>query len=426
VDNVTHSLIGATMGEGIRSLRVFRDRSPRFLSAILWAAILGSNFPDSDIVLNPFLNGGKLGYLLHHRGYTHTLITTPLQALATLMLAALIAGFRRPKDLPRKDWLILFSISLLSVLFHISADFLNDYGVHPFAPFWSHWVYGGVLFIVEPLLLASMLPLLVFGFSSRRARGIGIAGCAGLLGLLWLTQIVTWPVAMASTLVLALGLWTQKKRPGVAQPIGLSALVLAVFWVLGHQTASMVRDQVILEHPEEQITQLVTTPSPGNPFCWRVISVSRLDMEAMSGQFSGKPMTPFFERLGTVSLWPSLFSPEQCAFRSEHEQTAPLMKASLVSGPSIHWVGEFRGTVENLGVEAEQYCRFRQYLRWARVPFFFKTQENSLLAGDLRYDHEKGLGFAELEVAPGEPCLAHEPSWDSPSGLLPAGLQEKR
>jgi inner membrane protein len=307
---------------------------------------------------------------------------------------------------------------------------MNDYGVHPFAPFWPHWLYGGFIFIVEPLLIASLLPLLVLGFQSSSrinfARALGAFTTAVLLGLLWFTQVLTWPVALANTLFLAFSFWAQKRRPGIAQPIAFAGSVLVVFAVMSHMAAQRVRDKISQEQPEEKITQLVTTPLPGNPFCWQVIPVTRLDMDGMAGQISGQTVTPYFERLGVVSLWPSAFAPETCYFRTEIERTAPLMKASLSADAHMFWVGEFRGTVESLSASAAQYCRFEQFLRWARVPFYFKMPGNVLLGGDLRYDREPGLGFAEHEFQPGEPCLEHAPNWDSPSGLLQSGLQRKQ
>jgi inner membrane protein len=316
-------------------------------------------------------------------------------------------------------------VALVSLLCHISADFMNDYGVHPFAPFWPHWIYGGVMFIVEPLLWAALLPLAVLAFSSKPARGIWIAFSAFFLGLLWLTHTVSWPVALASTLFFALCFYWQWIRRGVIQSIVCGLSVILVFSIMGHRAERLVREKIAKEQPEERVTQLVTTPSPGNPFCWQVIPVSKLSMDGLTGQVSGKIVTPYFERVGAVSFWPSFFAPESCAFRFDVERTAPLMKASLTSDANVYWAGEFRGTVESLAASASGYCRFGQFLRWARVPFFFKIPGNILIGGDLRYDHEPGLGFAELEFAQTEACLPHAPNWDNPSGLLPSGPQER-
>lgn len=424
MDNLTHSLIGTAMGDGIRRLPAFRDRSQKFLTAILWAAIIGNNIPDGDFIINRISTGGELGYLLHHRGYTHTLIAAPLLALVTMLLSAAIGRVRGLKGFSSAEWRALYWISLASVGLHIGADFMNDYGIHPFAPFWSHWVYGGVIYIVEPLILAALLPLWIFGFQSKITKAIGIAFSGLLLWLLWFAKITTWPVALASTLLLAASAWVQKKRPGPWVPILATLGVVLVFTYMGREVSARVRDQIAQEQPEELMTQLVTTPSPGNPFCWRVIPVTRLQMSGMTGQASGQIMTPFFERIGVVSLWPTLFPPESCAYGANVERTAPLMKSSLTSADGVYWVGEFRGTTESLFSAAAQYCRFAQFLKWSRVPFYFKTSEKTLLGGDLRYDQEKGLNFAKYEFQAEEPCLAHVPSWDSPAGLLQSGPQK--
>ena len=53
-------------------------------------------------------------------------------------------------------------------------------------------------------------------------------------------------------------------------------------------------------------------------------------------------------------------------------------------------------------------------LRWMRMPFATHDGER-LVLGDLRYDRERGLGFAELGLPPDAPpperCPAHVPPW---------------
>ena len=108
-------------------------------------------------------------------------------------------------------------------------------------------------------------------------------------------------------------------------------------------------------------------------------------------------------------------------------RTAPLMGASLISDSKVEWLGEFRGTVENLSALATQHCQFRQFLEFARAPFYLKAVGDSktdfLIGGDLRYDREPELGFAEMVFLPQQTCLPHDPNWESPSGLLPSDLR---
>src|SRR4051794_15076928 len=98
MDNLTHSVVGLALGELVeRSLPPqadpLRQRTRRKL--LLFAGWAGSNLPDLDLLLSP-LAERPLGYLLHHRGYTHTLLYVIPQAIALLALAWLLwPGARR-------------------------------------------------------------------------------------------------------------------------------------------------------------------------------------------------------------------------------------------------------------------------------------------------------------------------------------------
>ena len=76
MDNLTHSLIGLALGELVdRALPTNPDpqRGRTRRRVLLATGALASNFPDLDLVLTPLL-APPLGYLLHHRGHTHTLL----------------------------------------------------------------------------------------------------------------------------------------------------------------------------------------------------------------------------------------------------------------------------------------------------------------------------------------------------------------
>src|SRR5207247_4968018 len=56
----------------------------------------------------------------------------------------------------------LIAVSWLGLLLHLAFDSLNNYGVRPFLPFSSRWLYGDLVFIVDPwfwLLLGAGLHL---------------------------------------------------------------------------------------------------------------------------------------------------------------------------------------------------------------------------------------------------------------------------
>src|SRR4030095_7557610 len=103
MDNVTHTLIGALLGETVaRTTQPDRRGLPGEVRRNLLVATsaIGSNLPDVD-VLYSFI-GGKVNYLLQHRGYSHTIIGALLLAVATFAIARWILG-RRGQTPSSKD-----------------------------------------------------------------------------------------------------------------------------------------------------------------------------------------------------------------------------------------------------------------------------------------------------------------------------------
>ena len=74
MDNVTHSLAGLLLAEGVVQVQARRGRplSGAARSAVYFTSLLSNNLPDLDFLYAPITHG-QLGYLLHHRGMTHTL-----------------------------------------------------------------------------------------------------------------------------------------------------------------------------------------------------------------------------------------------------------------------------------------------------------------------------------------------------------------
>lgn len=169
MDNITHTLIGTLVGEVVaRAAPSNRSNLPAPLRRNLCVtlAAIGSNLPDSDLLYSFF--GGKVNYLLHHRGHTHTIVIA-------LLLGAAVMGItrwwlrRRGLQPSRQDLLLLMGILLFTPLLHIGMDFTNNYGVHPLWPFNNQWFYGDSVFIIEPLFWAACAPLAVISERARRS-----------------------------------------------------------------------------------------------------------------------------------------------------------------------------------------------------------------------------------------------------------------
>jgi membrane-bound metal-dependent hydrolase YbcI (DUF457 family) len=158
MDNITHSLFGATLA------RTPLGRAGRGTTAAL---ILASNAPDIDIVATA---GGTLKYLEWHRGPTHG----PLGIVGLgLVTAALVYGARRLIDGGRTasavnvhnnaSFVQLAGISILGVLFHILMDLPTSYGTHLFSPFDWHWYAFDWMPIVDIYLLGALVAGLLIG-----------------------------------------------------------------------------------------------------------------------------------------------------------------------------------------------------------------------------------------------------------------------
>ena len=166
MDNLTHSLVGAVMGQaGLK----------RTTGLAMPALIIGANIPDIDAACFFWLEGVE--HLAFRRGITHG---PPAMVLLPLVLAGALWGFdrwqekrgKRPEGRLPVHFGWLYGLSLLGCLSHPALDWLNVYGVRLLEPFSSAWSYGDTLFIIDVWLWA------VLGGSvwwSRRREKVGAA-----------------------------------------------------------------------------------------------------------------------------------------------------------------------------------------------------------------------------------------------------------
>jgi inner membrane protein len=188
LEPVTHFLTGACMG------RAGLNRKTALATLTL---TLAAEAPDLD-VLGRF--GGRAFAFAHHRGFTHSFLGVPLDALVVVAFVYLIWRLRGRKlkdpNLPPR-WGLLFVYACLAGLSHLLLDFTNNYGVRPFWPFSEKWYSWDIVFIFEPvifvfLVLGLVVPALFalidkeIGARQRGPRG-RVAATLALVGvvLLW-------------------------------------------------------------------------------------------------------------------------------------------------------------------------------------------------------------------------------------------------
>jgi len=166
MDNLTHTLVGAALGEaGLK----------RRTALATPTLLVGANLPDVDAAA--YLWGGLVA-LEWRRGWTHGVLAW---AVLPLLLAGAVLGLARLAE--RRGWRPerpvrprqLLLLAAVAVWSHPFLDWLNSYGVRLLMPFSRRWFYGDTLFIVDPWLL------LVLGLGvalARRRAGRGSPAAA--------------------------------------------------------------------------------------------------------------------------------------------------------------------------------------------------------------------------------------------------------
>jgi len=188
LEPVTHFLTGACMG------RAGLNRKTALATLTL---TLSAEAPDVDVIGRYW--GRAFGFE-HHRGFTHSFLGVPIDAVVVVAFVYLVWRLRGRKtnnpNLPPR-WGLLFFYACLGGLSHILLDFTNNYGVRPFWPFQEKWYSWDLVFIVEPVMLAFLflgliVPILSslidteIGARKRGPRG-RIAAAMALIGvvLMW-------------------------------------------------------------------------------------------------------------------------------------------------------------------------------------------------------------------------------------------------
>lgn len=406
MDNLSHSLAGLAAAELVqRSLPPEPDagqqRARRSLLLVGgWAAC---NFPDLDLVLTPLLPA-PLGYLLHHRGHTHTLLYAIPQAL--LLLALLWALWPAARSVLRASSHARTGLALsvaAGLLLHLLMDYLNSYGIHPFYPFDARWLYGDMVFILEPLFWTAFGIPLAMMVARKKFRRLLLGVLAGA-PLAFSASGHLAPASAAALLALAAALGLLQHRTG---PYGRRALAaafaLAGAFVLLQGAASrhgrgIVEARLRALDPATRTLDVAMSSFPANPLCWSFVAVGR---DAAGASF----------RLtrGVLALAPGLLPARRCpaAFAEPGAQQA------LGRGVAIVWQRDT--PLAELRARRRASCHFDAWLRFARAPAL-----DAAGATDVRFGVDPARNFSTLRDAAfaGAACPAGVPGWDYPRADL--------
>lgn len=382
MDNVTHSLVGILVADCL----VPNPKSEKERTLLRWAGVIASNLPDADFLYTG-ITGGKLGYLVHHRGHTHTLgLLLPLACLTTW----LVLGKRRTAP-----WMRVFLVSLVGLVLHVALDSLNNYGTHPFWPFSSRWIYGDSLFIVEPLLWIDLLPLMLF-HPSRWLKRTGALLFVILFGMVLLIPLIS------SIIKLGLALFSfawfflnhRIRRRRIPLTCALGALAIIGLFAFSGRLADREIQKIIPANSE-----IIKTPLPSNPVCW-------------SAWVRESSVTDYTVHRGQVSILPRLIHVQDCPNRRSGETVASYQAPTIPNSGSVMWTGTYSKPLSDLRQIIDTSCEMKALMEFARLPLWEQTAGGTII-GDLRFDWDHKLSFAKLRI--GEiSCPRFLPGWLSP------------
>lgn len=309
MDNLTHSLVGAALGQtGLK----------RRTALALTTLVIGANLPDIDAV--SYWTGGALGF---RRGWTHGVLA--LAVLPFLLTGLVLAGDRwlrrrgrraaAPPAAPREVLLLAF----LAILTHPFLDWLNTYGVRWLMPLRDVWYYGDAWNIIDP----------------------------------WV-----W-------LVLGAGVWLSARRGARGRPTGqadrparlaLGLVALYVLFMLATSAAGRLTVAKALAMPNRTTTaDLMVAPGFWNP----------LERAVVAREADGY-------HLGALHLLPWRLEMRPGALTVGAEDPAARAAAATAAG--------------------------REFLRWARFPYFRVKHSagwTAVMIADARYGAE---GWASTVV----------------------------
>jgi inner membrane protein len=402
MDNLTHSLVGLALGELTHRLLPAEPGAPKASirrRLLLTGAALASNFPDLDLVLTA-LAPAPLGYLLHHRGHTHTLLYALPQAL--VLLAALWLSWPAARALLRTSAPArhgLLAATVIGLLLHFGMDALNVYGIHPFAPFDPHWYYGDMIFIVEPVFWLALGTPLGAHVANRTWRRLLLGLFLALPALFVFTGHLQWGSFVGLTAVWALAVLLTRRvgeRAALLAGVALAAGFVLLQGAMAERARGELRAALRQSDPAALILDLPLSAFPANPLCWGMLAITR---EGPDG---------YRIRRGVLSLAPRITPASHCPAAIGGVRVAP-------APAPVAWAWEERGSVAALRALRRRDCRVDAWLRFARAP--------SLAGGaatDVRFGPPGAPNFSTLGLAvqPVPSCPRDLPRWGYPRADL--------
>ena len=390
-----------------RGVRV-TSRARRALSVL---GAVAAEFPDSDLLYSgPVLRMGPLGYLLHHRGHTHTIVWAVISAVVLWMVAR--AWVNRGEnhasgasgdgessaDAGVNSATVsraLLGVALIGTLSHLLLDYTNSYGVHPFWPFDNRWFYGDAVFIVEPWLWLVSIPALFWNRPSRAGRVLLSLCFALILAATLLLGEVARDVALILVLFAVawpLLQWRLSAQKRTASGLGVWALVTAGFFAASGRADAAVRAAVEGTSAKEQVLDVSLNPGPGDWGCWSALVMST---DGITYRVSSAFVAPFADvrSLTTCETRYRTGRIGSDVLGGLSERTA----ATFAATTQVAWRSTWSAPRTTLQTLARTRCEMHAALRFMRAPVWQRVSDRELLLSDARFGVGGG-GFSELLV----------------------------
>lgn len=288
----------------------------------------------------------------------------------------------------------IVATSILGMVLHLSLDFLNVYGVHPFHPFDSRWLYGDMIFIIEPVFWTALGIGLALLVPSKALRWLFVALLLAAPALFAWQGFLQWGSLLGLLLVAcAVGVANRRgARTGLVTAVAICLGFIATQGVAGHLARDQIRAALAQLEPGSQVLDLPLSAFPSNPLCWSFATITDNDG---AGSYA--------VRLGVLSLAPGVTGVDACPARFGGEPGTP--------EAALSWKYREDGSLAGLRGLSRENCHFDAWLRFARVPSLVDGKATDIRFGAPGVDNFSTLPYAGM--AP-RPCQGPVPQWDRP------------
>ena len=369
-----------------------RDASSHTRLAFMCVGVVAANAPDVDL-LYARITEEPIGYLLHHRGHSHTLPGLALLALLIWSGLRIVPFIRTALRGTEGRATILVLAALVS---HLLMDAANSYGTHLFYPFSSEWVYGDAVFVLEPWLWGILGATLALNAARRVSRVAIVLLTLFLMGAL--ISVGVLQIGVLAAMLVAIGAaafvtraWDRKTR-SAAVLIATTTLFLVMPFVSRIAKGEARRALAAVDAGE--LVDIVADVNPGVPWCWTVLTLQKANdgfREALVA------------RRATLSLLPALWASSSCA----SARLSTRWSTDIPGSDGIVWHRTWRTDVDELRAFAARNCRVSAWLQFGRTPHVV----NGYIL-DLRFEHPIGQNFTPTTV--NGACPSHLTSWEWP------------